>query len=541
MSIALLHEMPRNTEQMLSPKAFTYPHCYTPHPLCIAAAKEVQGYISLQAQWQEEIAQGKMFGVLIVADSSGRRYFLVAFSGILAGNNKLPYFVPPIYDLLHPEGYFKEEEQQISAINKRVETCLSHSTYVDLQIQLAVAKELHQQQQLEAKKRYKIDKTTREQQRAASPHDTDLILALQRASQHQKAEMKRARLYGEQHLASIKEQLLPYEIEIDRLKEERKKRSALLQQWLFEHYRVINGLGMYSSLGNLFEDTPQRIPPAGAGECAAPKLLQYAYLHNLTPIAMAEFWWGASPTTVVRKQGCYYPACQSKCAPILAFMLQGVDVEPNPLVQAIVTNTSIDIRYEDDYLLVVNKMAGMLSIPGKEQVVSLYDQLRGIYPEAMLVHRLDMATSGLLLVAKSLDIYKRLQAQFARREVKKRYEALLEGVIEEEQGTIELPLCLDPTDRPKQQVSYKHGKQAITHYRVLARSDGRTRIAFYPITGRTHQLRVHAAHPLGLHTSIVGDMLYGMAGDRLCLHAASLTFVHPVSRKVIELCSEVPF
>ncbi len=537
----LLHALPPFTEEIPSPSAFTYPHCYTPHPLCITAAKEVQNYLVQQQQWQEEIAKGKMFGVLVVADSSGRRYFLAAFSGILAGSNQLPYFVPPIYDLLQPTGYFKEEEQWISVINKQIEMSLANPVYSELHRQLSAAIEAHTMQQQVAKERYRIEKRRREERRKANPSDSELIELLQRESQHQKAEIKRAKRRGDEQIAILKEQLLPYEKEIDGLKEERKSRSAQLQQWLFEHYRVRNGLGECSSLGALFAKTTQRVPPAGSGECAAPKLLQYAYLHGLTPLAMAEFWWGASPTTIVRKEGCYYPACQSKCAPILAFMLQGIEVEPNPLAQPLAAGNSIEIVYEDDYLLVVNKPHGMLSTPGKEGVVSLYELLRKRYPEAMMVHRLDMDTSGLLLVAKSLEIYKTLQAQFARREVHKRYEALLEGRIEPIEGEIELPLCLDPTDRPKQQVSYEYGKQAITHYRVLAQEGGRTRIALYPYTGRTHQLRLHAAHSLGLNTPIVGDRLYGAPSERLCLHAASLVFVHPVSKKQIVLSSDVPF
>lgn len=535
---SLLHAMPLSTASIAAPPAFTYPHCYTPHPLCVAAAEEVQAYIKQQPQWQADIAKGKMFGVLVVADIEDKRHFLAAFSGILAGSNRQPYFVPPIYDLLDPKGYFKEEELRISAINREVEELLSSQSYTTLQERLTHAMAQTEQEQQLAKEHYRLAKQHREQQRIAAAHNKELLEQLQRESQHQKANIKRVRLRGDLLIARIKEQLLPIEQEIKSLKEERKGRSAALQQWLFEQYRVQNGLGESSTLGALFTE---RVPPAGSGECAAPKLLQYAYQNDLRPIAMAEFWWGASPATIVRKEGYYYPACQSKCAPILAYMLQGIEVDPNPLEQTTVGEPHFEKVYEDDYLLVVNKPADMLSTPGKGGAISLLALLQNEYPEAMLVHRLDMATSGLLIVAKSLTIYKELQAQFARREVTKRYVALLNGEIERAEGTIALPLCLDPTDRPKQQVNYEYGKEAITHYHVVAREHGATRVHLFPYTGRTHQLRMHAAHPLGLNTPIVGDTLYGIPSKRLYLHAASIAFVHPIDGRRIELTSEAPF
>lgn len=282
--------------------------------------------------------------------------------------------------------------------------------------------------------------------------------------------------------------------------------------------------------------TIQKFPPAGAGECAAPKLLQYAYKHQLKPIAMAEFWWGDSPKAEIRHHGYYYPACKGKCGPILGHMLQGLEVEENPLLKKHYHEMPLEIVYEDNYLVVINKPAGMLSVPGKGEIDSVYQHIKILYPDAtgpLIVHRLDMATSGVLLIAKNKEVHQHLQAQFKNRMIKKRYIALLDGKISSKEGTIILPLRMDPLDRPRQVVDHEHGKTAITQYQVLNEQEGNTLIAFYPLTGRTHQLRVHAAHPEGLHCPIRGDELYGQKADRLYLHAESLEFVHPVTKEII--------
>ena len=288
----------------------------------------------------------------------------------------------------------------------------------------------------------------------------------------------------------------------------------------------------------IFEEEVHKIPPAGAGECAAPKLLQYAYLNHLEPVAMAEFWWGDSPKTEIRRHGYFYPSCKGKCGPILKYMLQGLNVEPNPLSDACGVETELEIVYEDEYLLVINKPEGLLSVPGKNNADSVFRRMRERYPDAtgpMIVHRLDMSTSGLLLIAKSKEVHQNLQAQFKRRTVKKRYIALLDGVILNDEGEINLPICLNADNRPRQMVSWKYGKPAMTQYKVLERLQTRTRVTFYPITGRTHQLRVHAAHPQGLNCPIVGDRLYGRESDRLYLHAEYLEFEHPISSEIIRV------
>jgi tRNA pseudouridine32 synthase/23S rRNA pseudouridine746 synthase len=430
--------------------------------LCVKAAEEVQQYLQTRTDWHEELQQGKMFGVLVVKTPTGEVGYLAAFSGNLAGSNHHDYFVPPVYDLLNPDGYFKEEEAWISAIN----VMLNHTNDNNQEI-------------------------------------------------------------------------------IEALKEERKQRSIALQQWIFEQFRLRNARGEEQDIYSIFTQTAHRNPPAGTGECAAPKLLQYAYLNNLQPLAMAEFWWGDSPKGEIRRHGHYYPACRHKCEPILNFMLQGLEVEPNPLLTSNTDATQLETVYEDDFLLVVNKPAGMLSVPGKTGQASVLTLLQERYPDAtgpILVHRLDMATSGLLLAAKDKDTHALLQKQFEGRTVKKRYIALLEGIPQAEpKGFIRLPLRPDFDNRPLQMVCYEYGKPAVTRYEIMDTENDRTRMAFYPETGRTHQLRVHAAHPEGLNCPIVGDPLYGQPAERLYLHAERLEFRHPVTGQRLQIQKEAPF
>ena len=458
----MIHSFPIATNNLPLPQLFTYPFHYTPHPLCVKAAEEVQQYLQTRTDWHEELQQGKMFGVLVVKTPTGEVGYLAAFSGNLAGSNHHNYFVPPVYDLLNPDGYFKEEEARISAIN----VMLNHTNDNNQEI-------------------------------------------------------------------------------IEALKEERKQRSIALQQWIFEQFRLRNARGEEQDIYSIFTQTAHRNPPAGTGECAAPKLLQYAYLNNLQPLAMAEFWWGDSPKGEIRRHGHYYPACRHKCEPILNFMLQGLQVEPNPLLTSNTDATQLETVYEDDYLLVVNKPAGMLSVPGKTGQASVLTLLQERYPDAtgpILVHRLDMATSGLLLAAKDKDTHALLQKQFEGRTVKKRYIALLEGIPQAEpKGFIRLPLRPDFDNRPLQMVCYEYGKPAVTRYEIMDTENDRTRMAFYPETGRTHQLRVHAAHPEGLNCPIVGDPLYGQPADRLYLHAERLEFRHPVTGQRLQIQKEAPF
>ena len=322
-----------------------------------------------------------------------------------------------------------------------------------------------------------------------------------------------------------------------------KEMSQALQLWLFRQYKMLNARGEEKDLVEIWQDyhsSPRirekyPLPPGGTGDCCAPKLLQYAYQHDLKPVCMAEFWWGPSPKSEVRHHGQFYPACSGKCKPVLAWMLQGLDVDPNPEVQGLL-HQEPRIVWEDEVMVVVDKPSGMLSLPGKIGDDSVATWALKRWPGAMLVHRLDMMTSGILLVAKTSDAYHHLQKQFEERTIKKKYLAVVEGVPQQEHGIIDLPLSSDPLNRPYQMVDYAHGKRAITEYRALTRvtkepSRCYTLLALWPHTGRTHQLRMHCAHEQGLGCPIVGDELYGQKADRLYLQAQAITFVHPVTGK----------
>ena len=521
------------------PEQFTYPFHYTPHPLCVLATEKVQAYLQTRPEWHEELQHGKMFGVLVVQDNKGRVGYLAAFSGNLAGSNHHPFFVPPVYDLLAPDGYFKQEEARISALNHTIQQC--HP----------VASPLCHPERSEGSQEHTAGDVPAEGQK--HPHGDNT---------HMDApEILRRK-------APLNDK------DIESLKEERKNRSIALQQWIFRQFRLLNARGEVKDIEQIFAETARRNPPAGTGECAAPKLLQHAYLHGLHPLAMAEWWWGDSPKGEIRRHGHYYPSCRHKCEPILRHMLQGLDVEPNPLLISNTDATQLHTVYEDDYLLVVNKPAGMLSVPGKTGQASVLSILQERYPQAtgpLLVHRLDMDTSGLLLAAKDKDIHAQLQAQFESRSVKKRYLALLEGVPQgkEPKGFIRLPMRPDYDNRPYQLVDFEYGKPTITRYEILsplpnetspsplhkgdvnsARQNHphgenthkeRTLIHYYPETGRTHQLRVHSAHPDGMNCPIVGDPLYGQSADRLYLHAEYLEFRHPITEEWKKVQTKLPF
>jgi len=564
----MIHFFKKPISHLALPEKFTYPFHYMPHPLCVLAAEKVKEYIASRKEWQEELASGKMFGVLIVQTDNGitnneenQIGYLAAFSGNLDGKNLHPYFVPPVYDLLQPEGFFKIEEEQISAINIRIRELENSSSYLDSKEKWKIETEQAKAILNQAKAELKMAKEAREIRRQSSPELSEEEQAsLIRESQYQKAEYKRLEKEWKKRLEELETEVRHFDIEIERLKTERKERSAALQRKLFEQFRMLNAQGEVKDLYTIFEQTVQKVPPAGAGECALPKLLQYAYLHQLKPLAMAEFWWGDSPKNEIRYHGYYYPSCKGKCEPILQHMLQGLEVDENPLLNPVHEEEELEIVFEDEWLLVVNKPAGMLSVPGKaEDRDSVYHRLKKKYPEAtgpMIVHRLDMATSGLLLVAKTKEVHQDLQAQFANRSIKKRYVAVLDGIVlSERTGRIELPLCLNPLDRPRQIVNKEYGKEAITEYRIIGESEKiinesersinesrkHTRIIFNPLTGRTHQLRVHAAHPEGLGCPILGDELYGKKADRLYLHAEYIEFRHPIYGNILCIQKEADF
>ena len=531
------HTFAQPIQSIPLPERFTYPFHYTPHPLCVIAAEETQAYLKERTEWREELQTGKMFGVLVVRTPAGEVGYLAAFSGNLAGKNVHPFFVPPIYDLLQPDGFFRQEEEQINEINARIRILQTSPALEDARSRLQSTIKYCDFVLQAAKDLMKKRKEERDRLRQFPLTEEETALLI-KESQHMKAAHKLTKKSLRSILEEDQAKVDRLEQEIEQLKQERKRRSAALQRKLFEQFRILNARGEVKDLCELFAPTSQGTPPAGAGECAAPKLLQYAYQHQLEPIAMAEFWWGDSPKTEIRHHGYYYPACKGKCEPILHHMLQGLRVDENPLLADSHRETKLDILYEDDYLLVINKPEGMLSVPGKGDADSVYQRLSILYPEAtgpIIVHRLDMATSGLLLAAKTKEAHQNLQAQFKNRTIQKRYIALLEGEVPQDEGEIRLPLCPDPLDRPRQIVSEEFGKPALTHYRVLERTSGKTLIAFYPQTGRTHQLRVHAAHPQGLHCPILGDKLYGRKAERLYLHAEYLAFTHPITSERIEI------
>ena len=563
----MIHFFKKSVSHIALPEKFTYPFLYTPHPLCVLAAEEVKEYITSRKEWQDELTLGKMFGVLVVTqetegatkkatdkdtekgtEEGGRIGYLAAFSGNLAGKNLHTYFVPPVYDLLQPQGFFKIEEEQISAINIRINELENSASCLESKEKWKIETEQAQAELNHAKAELKAAKEDREARRRSSPGiSEEEQAALIRESQYQKAEYKRKEKAWKKRLEELEAEVNRFKSEIERLKAERKEISASLQHNLFGQFRMLNAKGEVKDLCTIFEQTVRKAPPACAGECALPKLLQYAYLHQLKPLAMAEFWWGDSPKNEIRHHGYYYPSCKGKCEPILQHMLQGLEVDENPLLDNVHKDTELETVFEDEWLVVVNKPAGMLSVPGKaEDMDSVYHRLKKKYPDAtgpMIVHRLDMATSGLLLVAKTKEVHQHLQAQFENRSIKKRYIALLDGVIAEtgKTGKISLPLCLNPLDRPRQMVNEEYGKEAITEYQIITNSRNCTRIAFYPLTGRTHQLRVHAAHPKGLNCPILGDELYGKKADRLYLHAEYIEFRHPVYGDIVCIHKEPEF
>ena len=543
----MIHYFSDDISRIPLPKAFTYPFGYTPHPLCLKAAAEVQHYLSQQSAWQAELQAGKMFGVLVVRDERGEIGFLAAYSGNLAGRNDHPYFVPPIFDLLAPEGYFKQEEARISALHKEISRLEEEPDRKRKLAEWQATLEESQHRIADAKVRLQQEKQKRDERRRNNPGNPELEAELIGESQRSKSLFHQLKLKEQARQEALRANIEAWHAEIAQAKRERKQKSAALQRWLFDQFIVRNALGQQTHLHTLFASTPQGAPPAGAGECAAPKLLQQAYLHGWEPLCMAEFWWGDSPKAEVREHGHYYPACQGKCGPILGFMLQGLKVEPHPLLEQMQRYGQMEpaIVYEDDSLCVVNKPAGMLSVPGKEAALSVqqWAERRYTADEApCVVHRLDMATSGLLLIAKSPLVYRQLQAQFATRQVSKRYVAILESTPQQAEGEIALPLAPDIWNRPQQMVDTVSGKPALTRYKVLEQlTEGRCRVAFEPLTGRTHQLRVHAAHALGLHCPIVGDTLYGHPADRLYLHAERLSFTHPLTGERLSLHCEAEF
>lgn len=529
------------------PERFTFPFYYEPHPLTKLAAAELQHYLETQTSLDHnfglssvtsEIPIGKMFGVLVVADSEGKIGYLSAFSGKLAGTNDHPKFVPPVFDMLTENSFFLKEQEVIDAINRQIEELLSDENY---NRQKRHWEELTAQSAIEIaafKQELKTNKEIRGQRREENknnPNAEDAAIVeakLAKESHYDRHRLRVLKAEWKTVIDDVQTTVAMYETLLEALKNERLLRSAALQEQLFEQYSFLNKDGENKSLQAIFKPTAFGRPPSGAGECATPKLLQFAFANGYKPLAMAEFWWGASPKSEIRKHKHFYPACAGKCKPILAHMLKGMPIDENPFLQPASESIELDIIFEDDYLLVVNKPGGLRSVPGIGIEDSVYSRLKStlINIEPLIVHRLDMGTSGLLVVAKTPDVHKHIQRQFLERKVSKRYTALLSKVVEGE-GEINLPLIADPFNRPQQLVCFDTGKSSVTKWKAIESKGATTKIHFWPLTGRTHQLRVHSAHELGLNAPIVGDDLYGIAAERLYLHAAHLSFVHPKTKQ----------
>lgn len=522
------------------------------------AANELQEHLKTQKTWEHNFGLkqntnegiGKMFGVLLVRNKNNEIGYLSAFSGKLAGVNHLPDFVPPIYDMLQQNGFYKKGEDDLNQLNAEIKELTRNPEIKTLQNLLKQEKELaktsiqdYRQQIIENRKERKYKRLQGERGLDQDAF-TKLKDELAKQSVKEKNELKKKTSYWDERILKVETELNDILSVIEKLKKLRKKTSNDLQQKLFDQYHFLNRRGEKKSLIQIFKNTPQGVPPAAAGECAAPKLLQYAFSQGLEPLAFAEFWWGCPPKSALRKHKHFYPACQGKCQPILEHMLQDMHLDDNPLLSNSSGGKTIKIVHEDDDLLIINKPPELLSVPGKTIDDSVYSRMKVSFPNAkgpLIVHRLDMSTSGLMIVAKTKDAHAYLQRQFIKRTIKKRYVAILDGLITEDSGVIELPLRLDIDDRPRQLVCDEHGKPAKTKWKVIERYDNQTKIHFYPVTGRTHQLRVHAAHSKGLNTSILGDDLYGKKSNRLHLHAEAIEFRHPNTKEIVKFVVAADF
>ena len=530
---------------ILPPSRMNNPLNYTPHPLCVMAAEEVRRMVRENAVMSSETRKsGKMFGVLVVETPDGNTGYLAAYSGQIAGRSNWDGFVPAVFDYLQDGGYFKTCEAEITAINKQVRLMETSEerrrllTHLDETIAKAASEE----------QAYKTlmheSKARRDSERAAGGVTPEREAEMTRESQFQKAELRRMRRRNADTIAMAREACHRYDTSISLLKQKRRTMSDRLQEWLFHHFVMLNKDGDSRSLTDIFRTSLLASPPAGAGECCEPRLLQYAFSHAMTPKCMAMFWIGASPEGEIRHEQTYYPACRSKCKPILEWML-GKDIVKDDTFITQHNGDNLTIIYQDSDIIVVDKPAGMLSVPGKNDAPSVLSLLqRKMEDNIFPVHRLDMDTSGLMVFVRNKKAQRNLQRQFETHSIVKRYIALLERKPDSEQGTISLPLSPDMADRPRQMVDYRHGKQALTHYRLCTSPStpmrrqfltvGDNLVELSPLPGRTHQHRVHCAHPDGLASPIVGDRLYGTTNHpRLCLHAEYLEFRHPTTGEIV--------
>ncbi len=528
------------------PEKFTFPFSYEPHPLTELAASELQDQLK-SAEIRNEIS-GKMYGVLVIQNQSGKIGYLTSFSGQDFEGEPPVNFVPPIYNRLELEGFYKRGEEDLDRINKKIKSLEEDQQFKKLMNEL---KEQSKQSNLELKseqvKKQKAKALRKEKREEGmvnlSPEAFDkLDDKLRKESINEDYNYKKLNKGWKKKIATIQSKVAVYESQIQQLKKERKQKSIKLQKQIFDQYQFLNVKGKTKSLEKVFE--PVGYPPSGAGDCALPKLLQYAFAHQYKPIAMGEFWWGKAPKSELRKEGRFYPACSGKCKPILGHMLNGLNLEDDPLLQYTADDKVIETLYEDEQIAVIVKPAGLLSIPSKEIKDSVLSRMGKRYPKAtgpLLAHRLDKMTSGIMLISKDLESHKFLQKQFMDKTIQKRYCAILEGKLDKNEGEVNLPLAVDEDNRPMQKVDYEIGRKALTQWKLIKQSENRSEVLFIPVTGRTHQLRVHAAHPQGLDAPIVGDTLYGKRDERLMLHAEYIQFKHPKSQEMMEFENSAPF
>lgn len=513
-----------------------------PDPQARAAAEALAAEVRRDPTlWRELSAPngGKMFGVLVARDRDGQAHVLRAFSGMLAGSWHVPGFVGPAFDLAARDAFWIDGEASLGVIAAKLAAIEARRRWIVETLAPIAAR--HAAELADLATRHRERKQERRERRRTAGADLE---ALANASRRDSAERERLLAAHAAERAHHDASLRELEGSHTALSEQRAARSRELLLQIQATYRFANARGEVRALRELFAPAE---PPGGAGDCAAPKLFAEAYRRGLVPLGLAEIWIGAPPATGGRRDGACYPACRGKCGPILAHVLQGLDADAPPAFgNAAIAADEPRTIFEDAWLAVVEKPAGLLSVPGRGAGLrdSVLVRLRERYPGAtgpMIVHRLDLDTSGLLLVAKDEATHRSLQAQFARREIEKRYIAWLDGEVARDGGIVELALRVDLDDRPRQIHDPVHGRAAITEWRVDRRERGRTRVVLVPRTGRTHQLRVHAAHPAGIGVPIVGDRLYGTAGERLQLHAEALVFAHPQTGERIALERAAPF
>lgn len=548
------------------PERMNNPLDYQPHPLCIAVCKELQTYLSEHEDWREEIDKGKMFGVLIVENAQPASGvpeigYLAAYSGQIGGRSDWDDFVPAVFDYLQPDGYFKTHEAEISGINQSIRKLEANTHMKEAKGLILQLQEERKHTIAAYQEKIKKAKAKRDARREAGSLNPEEEAEMVKESQFMKAELRRLKKSLSEK-TSLETEYEAYQADILSLKQLRKTLSDALQQWLFSQFRMQNHEGESKDLLEIFRDAALRdypqatiatsriaalkmVPPAGSGECCEPKLLQYAYSLGYKPLQMAMFWWGESPKEEIRHHLHFYPACNGKCKPILQWMLPASTFEPAAVDLSLYNK--VETLYEDREIAVIHKPEGLLSVPGKDAAQpSVYALMRSKYPEAtgpLIVHRLDMSTSGVMMIAKTEFAYHRLQKAFLNHQIQKKYVAIISGKVIPEKGIISLPLMPDYLDRPRQIVDHELGKEAITEYEVLEPvDDSHLRIALYPKTGRTHQLRVHCAHQEGLNAPILGDPLYGNEkAARLHLHAEEITFEHPLTGKKMTITRKADF